>query len=198
MQILKKYQLNHQKAYEFFREKLLDVNILSTNLIDLINFSSGEFFTLLPADINLEQLHQFHAGGMCKSIKDEIIKIIYSFLRVHTHTSCIFDDFNADFSPGCQDSLFLECGFSYQKEIYYVLTHKKMSEELIRRCFFASNAIWHFLCILADINFSHKANAVFARNDIRSICETTKLIMINAYDDEGYVFWTRGDKEMEI
>ena len=50
-----------------------------------------------------------------------------------------------------------------------------------------SNAFWHSLC-LTEADFMNVTDTLKIEK-IKEVCLKTKLVMIGAYDGEGYVFW---------
>ena len=53
-----------------------------------------------------------------------------------------------------------------------------------------SNAIWHSLCIISE-NQLNSAETILTLEKIKAICMNAKIVIIGAYDGEGYIFWEK-------
>ena len=74
MKSLVKSSLDFQKAHEYFRDSLLDVNSLSSNMLKYFDFTDGTYYTLLPADARPSRLYEFsHSGILPQNPKKEVI-----------------------------------------------------------------------------------------------------------------------------
>lgn len=191
MQKLNRYELDFQVTLKYFKDNLEGTNTLCSRLINSTNFISGKFFTLLPPDSNLKNIHKFQYGGMTTGVKKQVRHLILEKLRSDEKLCCLFDNVSSEYKEGCDDSLFLFCGLNLGKEIYYLVTQKTASLELMDRCFYASNAIWHSLCVLFRFESIDLDKKTLNIHEIDKICGSVELILISSYDDEGYVFWEK-------
>lgn len=189
---LNKVYLKFQPTYDFFFDNLDQTNILSTELLKLIDFKEGKFFTFFVNDVDMSKIHNFKLGGIANGVRDHINSIVLNELNNNIGYSCIFDDVNNDYDE-CdnEDPFFQNCGLFYKKENYYYVDQKNKSIDLINDCLRASNAIWHSLCVFSEINLQKIKNKELTLHDIKNICLQVKLIMILAYDAEGYIFWEK-------
>lgn len=104
----------------------------------------------------------------------------------------IFDDVLEDCKSLSGYSLFEKNGVSYKNEAYYLINPKKhLSFNLIRECLRASDAEWHCLGILFQIDLDKFRTKTITSNMIHDICVKADLILTTAYDGEGYIFWER-------
>ncbi|MFZ0564655.1 MAG: hypothetical protein WAM28_00435 [Chlamydiales bacterium] len=62
MRQLHKHVLDFDADWKFTYDSLDDVNKLSSKLLDLLDFKSGNFFTLLPEEANIKKLYEFKTG----------------------------------------------------------------------------------------------------------------------------------------
>ncbi len=62
MRQLYKHLLDFDATWKFTYDSLYDVNQLSSELLNVIDFKSGYFFTLLPKEANIERLYEFKTG----------------------------------------------------------------------------------------------------------------------------------------
>jgi len=62
MKKLYRHELDCDRTMKFVKDNLTEINALSIELLNLIDFKSGAFFTLLPEGSDLERLHEFKGG----------------------------------------------------------------------------------------------------------------------------------------
>lgn len=189
---LKKFELDYSLSYDYFYDCLHNVNELSTKVIDIVNFHEGKFFTFLSEDINNNQLHQFKHWDVAKYAKAKATDLIFKLIKNYPEISVIFDDFDSEFPKISDQALFLDCGFHYKKEVYYSIDKETVSKEKLKDCFYVSDILWHSLCVLSKIRFDKK-NQELSDAQINDICLNAKLILVEAYDGESYIFWKRND-----
>ncbi len=195
MKKLNRYELEFEPTLAYFQFILNNANALSSCVLNLVDFKAGHFFTLLPENINEEKLYEFLYGGKGEPIEELVIAQILNSLYNNKNLSCIFDDVRNIFDSEYNDSLYLTCGITYEKEIYYLINSKNTSKQFLERCFYISNAIWHSLCVLSEINLNNLADKKISLNQIADICLNADLIIVSAYDAEGYIFWESNKRE---
>ena len=190
MQQLKKYELNYKKTQEYFQKSLKGVNELSNSVVSFLQCNTGNFFTLLPEGISEKKIHEFEYGGKTSCVRDEIAIFIKKLIESRSKLTCIFDDFDADFKDKENIDLYRSNGFHYINEIYYAV-QGAADKNLIDKCLQYSNAIWHSLCVITEFSLESCENRILGSHEIKMISENSVLIMLSAYDAEGYVFWER-------
>jgi hypothetical protein len=214
MKKLNKHILNFELAQRYVKDTLIDVNVLSEELLNALDFKNGHFFTLLPEDANLENLYKFTAYGILPqtpeieylvneqkasyseipTVDEEVADFILKTVQSNAKFSCIFDDFEATTTEilelsNLNSNNFYSHSFFYEKEVYYLIENKTLSQELIEKGLMVSNTFWHSLCILTEVSLKNLKNKCLSLEKIREVCEKTKMIMVGAYDREGFVFW---------
>lgn len=190
MTVLFRYEINQNAGINWFKENLEDVNELSSSLIKHLDLSSRRFFTLLPKNTDPGKVEDFWKGGIACQVRDRIPELIIKKLQSNKELKCIFDDVSAKYEDDYREELFDSCGLVFSDQIYYLVQQKNISVSLINRCLIASNGIWHSLCILFEHKFSNKKTMITS-NEIIKIIKNTKLVLLGAYDGEGYVFWEK-------
>ncbi|NGX35811.1 MAG: hypothetical protein K1000chlam1_00644 [Candidatus Anoxychlamydiales bacterium] len=215
MRKVEKFTLEFDKAFDYFRDILEDGNTLSSELLKTINLKQGFFYTLLPKEAIKKRVYRFCYGGLIPpkdvgnkpvylenlkkefvplkvhTLHDELTEFINNWLQINQTSTCIFEDITSLFSLNYKEPLFLSHGLFYYKEIYYKITKRTSSIQLIKDCMYVSDALWHFLCILTEVDFSDIKDKNLTLKKIKEICLNTKIIIVGAYDGEGYVFWER-------
>lgn len=203
-----RHELNFQLACNFLREELDQTNELSCQVVNGIRFEKGSFFTLLPYNAHVERLHLFQSyilqqnprieyGDESKksvyqnisTIRDDLSHLMNEILIKNKTTNMIIDDFEGTYQNGYADRLFSLCGMHYEKEIYYLFNKLNISQELLIDCLDRSNTFWHSLCVLTEANFDDVIDKKLTLEKIKEICQNAQLVIIGAYDGEGYIFW---------
>lgn len=208
MRQLYKHLLDFDATWKFTYDSLYDVNQLSSELLNVIDFKSGYFFTLLPKEANIERLYEFKTGlilpqfpeesyddprkgtfNRIPTIDEEIADSIVGEIK-SKNLCCIFDDVTRYPPEKNKTDLFKKYGLSYGTEVYYFLSKDNVKHELIEQCLSYSNAFWHSLCVFTKKivpQNSKELNSALTKE----ICTHTIKIMIGAYDREGYIFWEK-------
>jgi hypothetical protein len=209
MRKLNKYDLDYTRSLSFFKESLEKTNLLSSEAIQMINRQKGLFFTLLPKEADLENLHQFSRGilpempmqiGPVGSLPgvyahSEIFSLdkeIGEYLARDNQSFCVIDDFNSRYNNEYESDLFERFGKHYEEEIYYLLTPENFSQENILPCLYKSRTFWHSLCILTKEK--PDSSDILSKEVMQKICEKSVYVMIGAYDGEGYIFWEKAEE----
>jgi len=172
MKKLIRYELGFELALQYVKQVLDNTNQLSSHIIDLINFNSGCFYTLLTNDINQQNLHHFNWGGILPqnpiqeyfvrgkkatfsvipTVQKELSEWIREKINYKTSLSCIFDDVLRSVQDKDHSKLFYNYGCFYDDEVYYVI-HNTTSSEIIEECLEQSDATWHSLFVITTANF---------------------------------------------
>ena len=207
---LLKYKLDFDSSWEYVFDNLDKVNTLSIQLLKLLNFKDGYFFTLLPNDANLDNIYDFKGGlvlpqnpiethivnghksyySWIPNIRNELSHLILKEITLNPNLFCLMDDFEG--YPKDRYHIHYVDNYSlfYGDEIYLSLTSQNISIELIMKCLKSSHTFWHSLSIFTKANLTEVSKDINLE-EIKEICKKTELIMVCAYDGEGYVFWEK-------
>lgn len=187
-----KIELDFDSVMKYLDCSLEGANKLTSILMKLNEFRSGHFYTLLPESTVEADIYIFRQGLATKMIKEHTINMVHDYLCCVERLFCIFDDVTST-TPIENYELYEKYGAKFEKEAYYILPPgAEKLHKLIKQCFNVSNAIWHSLCILYRDDSPHRKMAL-TEGDMRQICLNAQLIIVGAYDGEGYVFWERSD-----
>lgn len=197
MSDFKQYFLDYEKSYQYFQETISDVNILSKSIFEYLDFRSGHFFTFLSSDSNIEKhINNFKFG----SIKPPVRDYIYSFVLNNVRTLdkiCIVDDFQQNYSSEYKEDLFLSHGKVFDNEIYYLFTKDNISLETVQTAFRYSNIDWHSLAIIFQTKLEKSENTTLSKSDCVNICKNAEIILVTAFDAEGYIIWEKTPKILQ-
>jgi|ERR1700722_388287 len=211
---LRRHELNFNSSLEFFKNALAKANTLSDELLKEINFEKGCFFALLPEGAFLENLYDFRTSilpqnpteeyfvdnkmstySIIPTINKEVSDLILNH-ACNNKLNLVFDDVNSSYREMSLHDHFCSFRKNYNKEVYLLLENNSISKELILDCLLLSNAFWHSLCVLTLFPFDGLINRELSYEKIKNICLTTVVVIVGAYDGEGYVFWENSDLEM--
>jgi|JI10StandDraft_1071094.scaffolds.fasta_scaffold03269_11 hypothetical protein len=210
MSLLDKYDLRFDLALEYFLDNLRETNALSSKIIERIKLESGTFFTLLPASADLTKKNQFEQGGIllqyseekyaddetkgtyCRipTIQTEVSHYIYEKIDKKS-SQLIFDDVVSYANDSKLPDLFHRFGFEYNNEIYYILNEKECCAKNIEACLEKSNGFWHSLCVITKRSQGDSISNALTDKKLDEICEGSDLLILGAYDGEGYIFWEK-------
>lgn len=189
MRKLNRFELEPSKTYEYVKENLSWANTLSIKLLKLIDFTNGQFFSYMSTEADPSRIYQFPYSLSSQSMNDiELSFYLFEYLKKNEKTSALFEDCTRKPTDPHLET-FYKCGIQYNEEIYYLINNKNLTLELLLRCIKESSSIWHSLCLLTDFNFENSKNLNL--DSINNACLKAKLIIVGAYDDEGYIFWER-------
>lgn len=176
-----RYELDFDRSLNYLKENLGDLNTLSKELLNTIDFRLGRFFTLLLENSDLERLYEFKAGhvlpqnpeieyfvkgrkasySIIPTIQDEVARFLLREMKKNKKLICIFDDFlRSPITPSLKEKDLKEQIIVHDKEVYYLLRHAEASIKRLCVCIKQSNVIWHSLCVLStyDCNICMQAN----------------------------------------
>jgi hypothetical protein len=210
MKRLNKHKLDFESAYEYIKDNLDKVNALSAELLKLVNFKNGHFFTLLPDNANFERIYDFEWGGVLppnpieecivnghkstysikNSINDELSPLILKEIKSKYELSCVFDKVSG--TPSNAYYIYYSDAHPLfnEKEVYFLIEQKNISIDVLLKCLRASTSFWHSLCVFTTADFNGVTETL-SLEKIKEICLKTQLVMVGAYDGEGYLFWEK-------
>ncbi len=194
MRKLIKYNLDRKKTLDYFQDNLKRLNALSIAVLENILFDLGDFYTLMPESLTEKQLHEFR-GGCVKSygIQEGVSKYVYDFYSSNTSYTYVFDEYDQTYEPDLKYEIFDNFGVHLQEEMYFVLQNKDIDTDNIEWCFERSDCIWHSLMVMTDTPFKRNEDRSISKEELQSIAKHAKLVVLRAYDQEGYVFWERSN-----
>lgn len=134
MRKLKKFELALGTTYEYVKENLSWANTLSIQLLKLIDFTNGQFFTYISPEADPSRIYQFPYSLSSQSINDnELSFFLYEYLKKNKKTSALFEDCTRKPSDPHLET-FYKCGIQYNEEIYYLINNKNITSELLLSC----------------------------------------------------------------
>ncbi|MCH9634058.1 MAG: hypothetical protein S4CHLAM7_07960 [Chlamydiae bacterium] len=194
---IKKYSLEFNSTKNFVMNKIGDVNTLSKYICKLINFDIGHFYTFLPKTKDVSEAIDSLEGTRANLTPK---KVFYSFvldtLNKKTNKICVFDDFHGRYTSNYDEGLYLSHGRHLSDEIYYVFTKKNATFESIQKAFRYNDLIWHSLAVITSCIVEETADKTLSVNDCINICKNAEIILVTAFDAEGYIIWEKDPKNI--
>lgn len=211
MKILERYELNFEPTLEYVKNNLTSGTTLSLELLN-IDFKKGRFFTFLPTNSNFKRIYEFIDGliipqnptieyissekksmyCVLPTLDEEVSSYISNRLNQNKKLFCIFDDVISSPEDFCL-MFFRENNllYNFENEVYYLITNDNNKFEFILNAMQNSNAIWHSLGVLTETNFDNVQPHKLSLENIKDISLGVQIIIVSAYDGEGYVFWEK-------
>lgn len=191
MTTLKLYRLDFDKTIFHLKDHLKGINLLAESVLKYTPFQNGLFYTLLQDALTDKELYGFNWGGVGGGVREKAAQTVLDDLHAIKGSFCIFDSFDDDYEPSYDDLLFLKVGVHYDKQVYYIVSGEEATKPLLEECLQASNVIWHSLCVLSKTSFAKRKEFLITETEIADFAKTAELILVGAYDAEGYIFWKK-------
>jgi hypothetical protein len=206
------------EGLNYIKDRLAEGNSLSQALLNSRDLASGKVTTYLPAAISDREAKQFSTGGKLRiprrlsvtlairgsnwriepkpNLDTYIVKMIRSFLG-QRGSCCIFEDAKSrPTDPWIQS----EDGRikNLDDEVYYVLDEKDANdEEKIARTVRDAQSGWHFVGVMSLPPRNGRLSGGgrnLSADDLRALAERAVVILVGAYDGEGYLVWSKNPK----
>ena len=212
MRKLIKHSLEFNKTLAYFLEYLEDRNKLSETLLNYHDFTKGCFYTLLTKDADISKLYQFNIGGILphnptqeiyiesigKTFQGEIIntinaelsELIYIILKSKKNLNFLMEELILSLFDKPID-LYKNIGMHFSDEIFYLISQKKITRNLIIQAIKECKYAWHFVSIIFEQKKLNFTNKEIKKDDFLQICSKVSFVIVGAYDGEGYVFWEK-------
>ncbi len=183
----------------FIRECFECGKHLGKQLLTLLDQEGGQLTALLPQNVDtkrkLELMSEFRFGGI-GSARDTLsclTKMIQEFLAANDNHICIIEDIIVQreddwISSSNMPILFL------RSDVYYFLSNKHRDDlEKIRKTVSTLDAhrVTGILTSLPERRNPFSEKQEITLEDVSDFVSKTYMIIINAYDGEGYLIWRR-------
>jgi hypothetical protein len=204
---LQKFDLD-ERGVAYVRQHLSDVNILSYALLEVVEREPGRVWTLAPAGVTPDRLHDFERGGLLaanldfsravavpegrimmavESLHLERAERILNQLRATPGSVCIIDDFNPTWGDGVYEPE--PSAFGVGTEVYHLITGQETVDE-VADVLSWGDTIWHGAAALCR-PVGQVTRASLSDVEALVACARTAVeICCTAYDREGFVVWT--------
>jgi hypothetical protein len=196
-----------QTGHAYVCERLRDVNGFCSSLLGVVEDSSGEVFTILPADASSEHAFDFWRGGLVplnrsshgmvympdgtimvptRTMAEEQRRLLREALA--PNSACIVDDCNPRWTE--LDKAYWANAFHVDDVVYHQLTLAD-DADAFERALRASNAIWHGVAAVCGFSVTPDETRGVNDADLKACASTVRLLTCVAYDGEGFVAWRK-------
>ena len=203
---LNKISLDFNLAWMFVKDNLEGGNELSKALLEEIDVKNGHFFTLMPDDANLQRLYEFKTGGILPqnpelvgkngstysfipNLVEELAHLIQYKIQNNPKLWAFFED--VSWGPSFEHfGVLLSHVRIYGNQVYYALGMGDLEIPKIVEAIANTNAFWHSVAVLTETDVG-RFDRELTLEQFAEIARQTELLIIGAYDAEGYVFWEK-------
>ena len=198
--------LEFNQAFPYVTDQLQDGNTLSQELLKSLDFKKGDFFALLHPSADRNKIHEFRSGGILKENPLESVSFqgkMYSgrkkahsihqlalyLQNVLLHGQyCVFEDTVHHRSDPVVSEM-RKYAFYFHKEVYLCLKEDEFSQDTAERMIHYVDAQWHYMNIISDAALRLELD--MDSQQLQSIALKATLIVVGAYDMEGFVGWKK-------
>jgi hypothetical protein len=181
-------------AVPYLRSSLSDGNSLSQLVLKSLDLSIGEVSTFLPPGADSQASQNFDTGGLLKSSDSEKVAVatIAEQLQVPRSTTFVAEHALARCTdPGVQANL--AKWFCYQNEVYYWIADASVSDGDVRQVL-RNGRSWlntGFVCSVRSVGEVQDELTNPTLRTLNDLAQGVVLILVRAYDGEGYIFWRK-------
>jgi len=213
-----------KEAIIWVNKTLTQGKTLAKYLLESLELSAGRVITFLPPEANIERAKtEFEWSVMPLAPKSEWvwlektpdgkepvaipvhttdqpqITIIQEFLKDNDKHLCIFEDMMMC-STDRLASKQTHPVWTYGKEVYHVVFGgKTCSVDELRKVIRSSSSAWqHFIGIMTSWHnsvYDQPLRKEFTALELKTLAERTEKLLIGAYDNEGYLIWSKCHNE---
>lgn len=201
--------LKFMHAFQYVTEMFQDGNTLAQELLTCINFREGEFFAVLNASADRTKIHEFRSGGILPENPLEGVSIqgkvylgrkkshsvnqlaLYLDSMLCPGQCCFFEDavhYRSDpIVPEIKNHILY-----FNKEVYLYIKEDEFSQEIAKNIIHYADAQWYYMNVISEPESEFESVMTFEQ--LQNIALKTTLIVVGAYDMEGFVVWKKNAK----
>ncbi len=187
----KKIYLN-EKAIDFVSEQLKFNSSLDDTFTKLISNSKLEIWGFFTRELSEKELVEFEYGGkFVENTRNEVTDIILKYLEKDFRNRWVLIDNNGDinYAPGKNAIENVTTVFFFENIVFHILPWKLVSKANIIETFKFGG--WYpFIGFItkATVDIEGKmVRNIVDENDMETLIEDISLMIIGAYDEEGYL-----------
>jgi hypothetical protein len=206
---LVEFELNFEKTHSFVIESLIDANRLSDEVLKM-DFTNGSYFTFLPQGSVVDNIYNFETDlvfednsklmtvSSVRTLNRNCLgSLLIDEVKKSRKNYCVFDDLLSEPDEILENDPQKGDKYLYNDQVYYILNRANITLDALVHYLHISNAFWHSLCLLTSGDIEMKENEL-SESALREISSNAQLIIVGAYDGEGYIIWKRSDFKFPI
>jgi hypothetical protein len=206
------FPLKFEQAFRYVKGQLQDGQTLARELLINLDFNKGSFFALLHPSADRARIYEFRAGGILavnpledvffqekvylgRKKTDSVHQLaLYLKSMLHPGQCCFFEDMVHHRSDPIVSEMEKHI-FYFHKEVYLYIKEAEFSLETAEKIIHYADAQWYYMNIISE--FDHRFEPNMTVKQLQNIALKTTLIVIGAYDMEGFVVWVRFSDRLE-
>ncbi len=203
---IKIFPLKFEQTFRYVTDQLQDGHTLARELLMNLDFKEGSFFALLHPSADRTKIHEFQAGGILavNPLEDVFFQgglypgrkkahsvhqlALYLKSILQPGQSCFFEDMVHHRSDPIRSEI-KKYIFYFHEEVYLYIKEGEFSQEIAEKMIHYSDAQWYYMNIISETNSGFDLNVT--SEQLQNIALKATLIVIGAYDMEGFVVWKR-------
>ena len=203
---IKIFPLKFEQAFRYVTDQLQDGHTLARELLINLDFKEGSFFALLHPSADKTKIHEFQAGGILavNPLEDVFFQgeiypgrkkahsvhqlALYLKSMLHPGQCCFFEDMVHHKSDPIVSEMEKHVLY-FHKEVYLYIKEAEFSQETAKKIINYADAQWYYMNIVSESDPRLELN--MTSEQLQNISLKATLIVIGAYDMEGFVVWKR-------
>lgn len=203
---IKIFPLQYEKALRYATDQLQDGYTLAREILKSLDFKEGHFFALLHSSADRTKIHEFRVGGILAVNPLEAVHIqgkvypgrkkshsvhqlaLYLNSLLQPGQCCFFEDMIHYRSDSILSELKNHILY-FHEEVYLFIKENEFTQEIAEKIIHYSDAQWYYMNIISEV--SPGVNLNMTSEQLENIALKANLLVIGAYDMEGFVIWKK-------
>ena len=195
-----KYKLEFKQSLAYITDYLSGGGALSEYVLQIMDFSKGSFYTFFHCPIDLQHLHKFTQGGIVPYTGSDVLDtslahLVFQILQSKGNLHFLFEDVLHNKEDKRESELFPYI-HTYKEQLLLLLNKETPFSlyDVIQK----QSSPWHYLGLIADVASPQPLPKELSSEFMQGFCKNTSMLITQAYDLEGYVFWIKNMQFVEI
>jgi hypothetical protein len=200
------FPLKFEQAFRYVSDQLQDGHTLAQELLRNLDFKEGSFFALLHPSADITKIHEFRAGGILaiNPLEDVLFQekvypgrkkahsvhqlALYLKSLLRPEQCCFFEDMTHHRSDPIVSEIQKHVLY-FHKEVYLYIKEPEFSQEIVNKIIHYADAQWYYMNVISESDSRLDLN--MTSEQLHNIALKATLIVIGAYDMEGFVIWRK-------
>ncbi len=177
-------------ALPYIKERLSYGGKLAKMLLNTLNLDNGNISIYLPENLQTERYLQFEYGGIFhnKEAEEKLANLVFQFIKDHEENYVIFQEALASMDTLWSLDNTKNEYITHANEVYYLLNQDSSLQYIMRML---GAARYPGIGILTSHKIRLTNRQSITTSDIEELARNTRYILVDAYDQESYLIWTR-------
>ena len=197
--MMKKYSLHFKKTVAYVEKHLSEGFKCSQRALETINLHEGAFYTFFHQPVDESRLYLFDSGGIVpfagSSVIDKLLAtFIHNALTVNASNAFLYENVAMSENDPILAKVPAEI-HTFQGAVVHIF--REAMPALLYEFLRQVESLWHLFGIFSEIQSLTTFPKQLTPKIIDEFCDHVKLIVVRAYDLEGYVLWIKDTKLVE-